>query len=99
MHFQNSLKYYNNANSFTLKLITETEKKSHDWIINQKKVLNRVGGILENQNYTSNMMTYLNKATKSNLFIFPYWKGEKKEGNELEREFRLQIKSSTANWF
>lgn len=76
--FQNSLKYYNNSNSFTLKLINESEKKSSEWIINLKKVLAKVSNILDNHNFTSSSINNLTKATKSNTFIFPYWKGEKR---------------------
>lgn len=45
------------------------------------------------------MNTMLSKATKSNVFIFPYWKGEKKDGGELERDYRICVKNSVNNWF
>lgn len=96
--FQNSLKYYNNPNSFTLKLITETERKSQEWILTQKRVLQRVAFILENPAFTSTTMATLTKVAKSNLFIFPYWKGEKRDQAEMERDIRLCIKSTSANW-
>ena len=99
VNYQNSLKYYNNSNSFILKLITESERKSQDWLVGQKKILAKVQHILENNNFTSYMSNILSRATKSNLFIFPYWKGDKKDGGELQRELRSQIKSTTSNWF
>lgn len=83
VQFQNSLKYYNNANSFMLKLITQSQRKSQEWIVGQKKVLMRVNHMLENSSFTNNMTNILNRATKSNLFIFPYWKGDKKDSIEL----------------
>ena len=81
--FQNATKYYNNANSFTLKLINESERKSQEWIMGQKRVLQRVNHILDTPGFTSLNATGLSRATKSNLFIFPYWKGEKREGGEV----------------
>lgn len=81
MAFQNSLKFYNNSNSFTLKLITESERKSGEWVVSQKRVMHRVAGILESHSFTSNNTAMLNRATKSNLFILPYWKADGKETN------------------
>ena len=85
MAFQNSVRYYNNVNSFTLKLINESQRKSQEWILGQKKILGRIVGILDSPGFTSSNAASLSKATKSNLFIFPYWKGEKLEQSEIER--------------
>ena len=73
--FQHSLRYYNNSNSFTLKLIAETERKSQDWILTKKRVLQKVAYILENPSFTNIAMNTFNRANKSNLFLLPYWKG------------------------
>lgn len=44
------------------------------------------------------MMSILTRVTKSNLFIFPYWKGENRDQVETEREMRSSIKASMSNW-
>lgn len=43
-------------------------------------------------------MATLSRISKSNLFIFPYWKGEKRDQGDIEREIRSLIKGSVVNW-
>jgi hypothetical protein len=49
----------------------------------QKKVLHRVGIILDNPGFTNASLGTLSRVTKSNLFIFPYWKGEKRDASDI----------------
>jgi hypothetical protein len=81
MTFQNSLKYYNNVNNFTLKLITETERRSQEWLQQQKKVLFKTTQILESPAFVNNLMNTLNRVNKSNLMVLPFWKGERRESD------------------
>jgi len=91
--FQNSLKHYNNINNFTLKLVTETERRSQEWFQQQKKVLFRTSQILESTSFTNNLMHTLSRVNKSNLMVLPFWKGEKREG-ESERDIKNVIRSA-----
>jgi hypothetical protein len=76
--FQNSLKHYSNTNSFTLKLVTETERRSQEWLQQQKRVLSKTTQILENASFTNSLMHTLTRVNKSNLMVLPFWKGEKR---------------------
>jgi hypothetical protein len=33
------------------------------------------------------------------LFIFPYWKAEKRDVADVERDFRANIRSTAKDWF
>ena len=73
------MKYYNNFNNFTLKLIRETEKKSQDWLIQQKKILLKISQALENSTFATNLNLQLSRITKANIFMLPNWKTEKSD--------------------
>jgi hypothetical protein len=64
----------------------------------QKRVLQRVGYILDSPSFTSAAMNTFVRANKSNLFLLPYWKGEKREGGEFERDIRGLVRSAVAGW-
>ena len=72
------MKFYNNYNNFTLKLIHETEKKSQEWLIQQKKILLKVSQALENPAFATNLGMQLGRVTKANLFMLPNWKTDKR---------------------
>jgi hypothetical protein len=95
--YQNSLKYYNNFNSFTLKLIHETEKRSQDWLLQQKKVLFKVSQALENPSFSTNVNVLLSRVNKSNFLMMPNWKGEKRD-TDKERDLQLYIKNAISSW-
>ena len=64
----------------------------------QKRVLHRVSYILENPSFVSAAMNIFTRANKSNLFILPSWKSDKKEVSETERDIRSLVKLSIVNW-
>lgn len=74
LNYQTSLKFYNNCNNFTMKLINETERRSQEWIITQKRVLLRVSQALESPNFSNNLNSLLTRVNKSNLLMLPTWK-------------------------
>ena len=57
-----------------------------------------MGAILDNPSFTSSMMATLSRMGKSNLFIFPYWKGEKRDQGDMEMEIRSCVKNSVVSW-
>lgn len=95
--FQNSLKYYNNPNNFTLKLLNESERRSSDWLTAQKRVLLRVAQILDNPAFANNLMYTLTRATKANALALPSWKGDKRDA-EAERDMRAVVRSALGSW-
>lgn len=64
----------------------------------QKRVLQRVSYILDNPSFVNAAMSIFTRANKSNLFILPSWKGDKKESSETERDIRSLVKLSIVNW-
>jgi len=66
--------------------------------MNQKRILQRASYILENPSFVNAAMNVFTRANKSNLFILPSWKGDKKEANEIERDIRGLVKVSIVNW-
>jgi len=82
MNFENTLKFYSNPNTLLLKLSTEAEKRSLDWIIQQKKTLAKISrnesAYMQNQNY-STLSSYISKVNEMNMMIKPVWMGQKKE--------------------
>ena len=79
LSYQNTLKYYNNPNTLTLKLIVESERKSNDWLLGQKKVLQKIGQILENPSFVNTLMYTLNKCNKTNMLVLPVFRTERRD--------------------
>ena len=95
--YQGSLRYYNNPNNFTLKLISESERRSQEWLLTQKRVLLRLSQALENPAFSANLSLLLGRANKGNLLMMPNWKGEKRD-SDLEKECHNCIRAAVSNW-
>jgi hypothetical protein len=82
MNFETSLKFYSNPNTLLLKLSTEAEKRSLDWILQQKKTLSKItkheSSYMQSQSY-STLSSYIGKVNEMNMMIKPVWMGQKKE--------------------
>jgi hypothetical protein len=82
MNFETSLKFYSNPNTLLLKLSTEAEKRSLDWILQQKKTLSKItkneSSYMQSQSY-STLSSYISKVNEMNMMIKPVWMGQKKE--------------------
>jgi hypothetical protein len=82
MNFETSLKFYSNPNTLLLKLSTEAEKRSLDWILQQKKTLSKIAknesSYMQSQSY-STLSSYISKVNEMNMMIKPVWMGQKKE--------------------
>jgi hypothetical protein len=82
MNFETSLKFYSNPNTLLLKLSTEAEKRSLDWILQQKRTLSKItkneSSYMQSQSY-STLSSYISKVNEMNMMIKPVWMGQKKE--------------------
>ena len=100
MNFETSLKFYSNPNTLLLKLSSEAEKRSLDWILQQKKTLWKISknefSYMQSQSY-STLSSYISKVNEMNMMIKPVWMGQKKE-LESEKELKSWIRSNIESW-
>ena len=70
------MKYYSNANNLFLKLAHETRKKSLDWFIQKKKMLNNINKAVESPTFSIELSKVVQSYSSMNLDKLPMWLGD-----------------------
>ena len=84
MDYQKGFKYYSNSNNLLLKISQETRRKSIDWFIQKKKLMNSTNKIVENPLYVSDTNKTLQSVNGMNLEKIPTWSSDEKSSDKSE---------------
>jgi hypothetical protein len=70
------MKYYSNSNNLFLKLAHETRKKSLEWFIQKKKMLNNISKAVESTHFSIELSKVVQSYSSMNLDKLPIWLGD-----------------------